>query len=88
MMLLGEVPPGKFISKRLGPYNKTWFIAYGIYSLNAVVFDDQLDLDGDAIQGLTLFCIFITYFYMSYILTFTIGYEFSANDQLLFRNLF
>ena len=42
MVLLGEKPPGNFTWKKAGACHKARFMAFGIYSLKALAFSDQL----------------------------------------------
>ena len=74
MVLLGEKPPqGNFTWKKPGACHKARFMAYGIYSLKALAFCDQLELDDDTITGLKQFCTFTTTIYIPHFLSSSIG---------------
>ena len=48
MIVLGETPPsGKILWKKPGACHKARFCAFGIYSLKAVAFAQQLELTDD-----------------------------------------
>ena len=89
MMLLGETPPsGKISWKKPGACHKARFCAYGIYSLKAFAFSEQLDLDEETIDGLRQFCTFTATIYIPHFLASSIGCDSAANDMLLFKKLF
>ena len=88
MVLLGEKPPGNFTWKKAGACHKARFMAFGIYSLKALAFSDQLELDDDTIAGLRQLCIFTTTIYIPHFLSSSIGCDSPVNDLHLYRKLF
>ena len=61
VILLGEVPPsGKIVWKKPGACHKARFCSFGIYSLKALAFSKQLDLDEETVNALIRFCSFTT----------------------------
>ena len=89
MMLLGETPPqGKMVWKKPGACHKARFCAFGIYSLKALAFARQLDLDDETVDGLRQFCRFVATIYIPHFLSSSIGCDSPANDLQLFKKLF
>ena len=88
MFVLGETPPGKFSWKKPGACHKARFCAFGIYSLKALAFSVQLELDEDTVEGLKQFCSFTVLIYIPHFLSSSIGCDSSVNDLLLFKKLF
>ena len=89
LVLLGEQPPsGKVIWKKPGACHKARFCAFGIYSLKALAFASQLDLDSETIQALRQFCRFTTTIYIPHFLASSIGCDSTVNDLQLYQKLF
>ena len=89
LVLLGEQPPsGKVIWKKPGACHKARFCAFGIYSLKALAFASQLDLDSETMQALRQFCRFTTTIYIPHFLASSIGCDSTVNDLQLYQKLF
>ena len=89
MVVLGETPPsGKVVWLKPGACHKARFCAFGIYSLKALAFSMQLDLDRETVDALRQFCSFIAVVYVPHFLASSIGSDSPVNDLLLFQKLF
>ena len=89
LIVLGEIPPsGKIVWRKPGAYHKARFCSFGIYSLKALAFFKQVDLDEDTINSLTEFCRFLTCIYIPYFLSSSVDCDSSINDLQLYKSLF
>ena len=89
VLLLGETPPsGKIFWKKPGACHKARFCAFGIYSLKALAFSQQLDLDEETVEALRRFCTFTTTIYIPHFLSSSIGCDAPVNDLCLFKKLY
>ena len=89
MLLLGETPPsGRVVWRKPGACHKARFCAFGIYSLKALAFSEQLQVDDETVEGLIQFCNFITTVYIPHFLASSIGCNSAVNDYILFKKLF
>ena len=89
LVLLGETPPsGKIVWKKPGACHKARFCAFGIYSLKALAFSRQLNLDAETVKLLKQFCSFIAVVYVPHFLASSIGSDAAVNDLQLFKKLF
>ena len=89
MVVLGETPPsGKVVWLKPGACHKARFCAFGIYSLKALAFSVQLDLDRETVDALKQFCSFIAVVYVPHFLASSIWSDSTVNDLQLFKKLF
>ena len=89
MIVLGELPPsGKIVWRKPGACHKARFCSFGIYSLKALTFSKQLELDRDTVTALIKFCRFTTVVYIPYFLASSIGSDSTVNDLALYQQLF
>ena len=89
MILLGETPPsGKITWKKTGACHKARFCAFGLYSMKALAFSEQLELDIETIDGLRQFCSFLVLIYIPHFLSSSLGSDSSINDILLLKKLY
>ena len=89
MVLLGSTPPsGQIVWKKPGACHKARFCAFGIYSLKALAFSVQLNLDDETVELLKKFCSFIATIYIPHFLASSIGSDAVVNDLQLFKKLF
>ena len=89
MLVLGETPPsGKIVWRKPGACHKARFCAFGIYSLKALAFSEQLQVDDETLEGLVQFCKFTTTIYIPHFLASSIGCNSAIDDFLLFKKLF
>ena len=89
VILLGETPPsGKIFWRKPGACHKARFCAFGIYSLKALAFSQQLDLDDETVEALRRFCTFTTTIYIPHFLSSSIGCDAPVNDVSLFKKLY
>ena len=89
LIVLGEIPPsGKVVWRKPGACHKARFCSFGIYSLKALSFSKQLDLDEDTVDSVTEFCRFLTCIYIPYFLSSSVGCDSSVNDLQLYKSLF
>ena len=89
MLVLGETPPsGKIVWRKPGACHKARFCAFGIYSLKALAFSEQLQVDDETLEGLMQFCKFTTTIYIPHFLASSIGCNSAIDDFLLFKKLF
>ena len=89
LIVLGEIPPsGKIVWKKPGACHKARFCAFGIYSLKALAFSRQLNLDFETVKALKQFCSFIAVVYVPHFLASSIGSDAVVNDLQLFKKLF
>ena len=89
MLLLGEIPPsGKIVWRKPGACHKARFMAFGIYSLKALAFSKQLELEDDTVEGLQQFCSFITTIYIPHFLSSSVGRDSAVNDLHMYKTLF
>ena len=88
MIVLGECPPsGKIVWRKPGACHKARFCAFRIYSMKALAFSKQLDLDEDTVDSLRQFCRFTTTIYIPHFLSSSIGRDSTVNDLLLLKKL-
>ena len=89
MLLLGEIPPSnKIVWRKPGACHKARFMAFGIYSLKALAFSKQLNLEDDTVEGLQQFCSFITIIYIPHFLSSSVGRDSAVNDLNMYKTLF
>ena len=89
VILLGETPPsGKIFWRKPGACHKARFCAFGIYSLKALAFSQQMDLDDETVEALKRFCTFTTTIYIPHFLSSSIGCDAPVNDLCLFKKLY
>ena len=89
VLVLGEIPPsGRIVWRKPGACHKARFCAFGIYSLKALAFANQLDLDEETVVALRRFCRFISTIYIPYFLASSIGSDSPVNDLHLYKRLF
>ena len=88
IVLLGETPPGQFTWKKPGACHKARFMAFGIYSLKALAFSQQLDLEEETVEGLKQFFTFLMTIYVLHFLASSIGSSAAVNDLILYKKLF
>ena len=89
VILVGETPPsGRITWKKQGACNKARFCAFGIYSMKALAFSEQLELDIETIEGLRQVCSFLVLIYILHFLSSSIGCDSAVNDISLFKKLF
>ena len=68
--------------------HKARFFSFGIYSLKALAFSQQLELYGESIVALTRFCRFTTIIYILHFLASSVGCDSTVNDLTLYKKLF
>ena len=89
LILLGEMPPsGKIVWRKPGACHKARFCAFGIYSLKALAFSKQLDLDDETVEALKKFCRFTSTIYIPHFLASSIGCDSPVNDLQLYKKLY
>ena len=89
LILLGEIPPsGKIVWRKPGACHKARFCAFGIYSIKALAFSKQLDLDDETVEALKKFCRFTTTIYIPHFLASSIGCDSPVNDLQLYKKLY
>lgn len=89
VLVLGKIPPsGKIVWRKPGACHKARFCAFGIYSLKALAFARQLDLDDETVEALKRFCRFTSTIYIPHFLSSSIGSDSPVNDMSLYKKLF
>ena len=89
LMIIGEVPPsGKISWKKAGACHKARFMAFAIYSMKALAFCDQLDLDEETVDSLRRLCKFLVSIYNVHFLSSSDGRDSAVNDLDLYKRLF
>ena len=88
MIMLGETPPsGKIVWRKPGACHKARFMAFGIYSLKALAFARQLNVDEETVECLKQFCAFLTTIYIPHFLASSVGVDAAVNDLNLHHKL-
>ena len=88
MLLLGEIPPsGKIVWRKPGACHKARFMAFGIYSLKALAFARQLNVDEETVECLKQFSAFLTTIYIPHFLASSVGVDAAVNDLNLHHKL-
>ena len=89
VLVLGAIPPsGKIVWRKPGACHKARFCAFGIYSLKALAFSKQLNLDDETVDALKRFCRFTSTIYIPHFLASSIGSDSPVNDLNLYKKLF
>ena len=87
--MLGKIPPsGKVVWRKPEACHKARFCSFGIYSLKALAFSKQLDLDDDTVDSVAEFCRFLTFIYIPFFLSSSVRCDSSINDLQLYKSLF
>ena len=79
---------GYFMWKKPGACHKARFMAFGIYSLKALAFSRQLELEDETIMGLKQFCGFLATIYVPHFFSSSLRSFAPINDLLLYKKLF